>query len=477
MHQPIIAFLSGICLLGVGVANTVTAGAAVETATVEISTEVEPRHVILIIGDGMDDQQITIARNYLAGAAGRLELDRLPLRSTSHILTVEDNVEGKPVYVSDSANTATSMATGAVTSIGRISTTPGSDKDIPTIMELAAAAGYKTGIVTTANVTDATPAAFATHINFRLCENPELILDVTYSGIYLGECKNDLKANGGGGSLAEQLADSQVDVILGGGSKHFAIKAENSGDTVLEVARGKGFQTVSTAAEMTAAGYDKRLLGLFSPSTMPVRLRGEDGRAAEAPEVSFLHRFHEYLGEVTQPEPMNCEPNPDHAGMPSLRQMTETALAHLSYDNKRGFYLMIESASIDKQSHKRQPCGSIGEVEQLIEALQASLAFAEQHPRTLILVTADHSQAAQLIPEESLYADFPIPIYSPGKVAIIITPEGGRMAVNYATTTFQDEEHTGANVPLFGNRESLGLVPAFVQQPELFEIARDYLAL
>jgi hypothetical protein len=51
------------------------------------------------------------------------------------------------------------------------------------------------------------------------------------------------------------------------------------------------------------------------------------------------------------------------------------------------------------------------------------------------------------------------------------------MAINYATSTFMMEEHTGANVPLFGNAESLGLVPPFVRQPQLFEISRDYLGL
>lgn len=437
----------------------------------------EPRHVILIIGDGMDDQQITIARNYLAGATGRLELDRLPLRSTSQILTSQDKEDGKPVYVADSANTATSMATGKVTSRGRISTTPGSDQDIPTIVELASAAGFKTGIVTTASVTDATPSAFAAHISFRLCENPELILDITYSGIYLGNCKTDLKSNGGKGSIAEQLADSSVDVLLGGGSKHFALNAEGGSTSVLEMAGNKGFHTVTNAAQMAQASFDNRLLGLFSPSTMPVKLRGEDGRVAESPEPSILNHVHEYLGDVTQPPLMRCEPNPEFESVPTLKAMTDTALTHLANDNDRGFFLMIESASIDKQAHERNACGSIGELEQLNEALQSALAFAEQHPRTLILVTADHAQAAQLVPYESLFADYPIPVYTPGKIARLITPEGSHMAINYATTTFRMEEHTGANVPLFGNSEAVGLVPSFVQQTQLFEISRDYLGL
>lgn len=445
--------------------------------------QAEPRQVILIIGDGMDDQQVTIARNYLHGAAGRLLLDEMPVRSTAQVLTIQDSVDGKPVYVADSANTATSMATGVVTSRGRIATTAGSDQDIVTIAELAANAGLRTGIVTTASVTDATAAAFAAHVNLRLCENPDSMLDITVKDIPMGGCSDDLRANGGKGSVSEQLVDSGLHVILGGGSKHFAPTAEGSQLSVEDLAKKNGFHVVTTAAELaqakptTKTSSNQRLLGLFAPSTMPVRLRGEDDREAEEPETSLLNSIHPYLGDVTQPEPMRCEPNPDFSSVPTLQQMTDTALAHLSAQNTTGFFLMVESASIDKQAHERKPCGSIGELQQLEEVLASALKFARSHPRTLILVTADHAQAAQLIPYESLFAAFPIPIYSPGKVARIETPEGSHMAVNYATTTFFMEEHTGAAVPLWSNAEGVKRVPAFVQQTELFTIMRNYLGL
>jgi alkaline phosphatase len=51
------------------------------------------------------------------------------------------------------------------------------------------------------------------------------------------------------------------------------------------------------------------------------------------------------------------------------------------------------------------------------------------------------------------------------------------MSINYATSNFIMEEHTGATVPLFSNGEGLGRIPSFVQQPQLFEIIRDYLGL
>ena len=93
------------------------------------------------------------------------------------------------------------------------------------------------------------------------------------------------------------------------------------------------------------------------------------------------------------------------------------------------------------------------------------------------MVTADHAQAAQLVPAESLFSEFPIPIFTPGKVARIMTPEGSVMAVNYATNNFNMEEHTGAAVPLFSNDEGLERIPPFMQQSQVFTITRDYLGL
>ena len=65
--------------------------------------------VILIIGDGMDDQQVTMARNYLVGSRGRLMLDQLPFRGALQVQSVAENDPSRPEYVSDSASTATSL--------------------------------------------------------------------------------------------------------------------------------------------------------------------------------------------------------------------------------------------------------------------------------------------------------------------------------------------------------------------------------
>ena len=430
--------------------------------------------VILIIGDGMDDHQITIARNYLVGSRGKLLIDRLPLRSTAQVLTIDNENPDKAIYVADSANSATSMATGVVTSIGRIGTSAGDDKDLVNIVELAHRQGFKTGIVSTASITDATPASFYAHISTRDCENPDMMVGTDPYFDMVIDCSPDLKSNGGLGSISEQLIDSGVHVALGGGMKHFTPLSEGSDQTVLELAKESGYQLVSNATELDGSGAGK-LLGLFSPSTMPVMWRGQDDRAAEKPDPSFLNRIHSMLGSVTYPEPMDCESNPEYIDIPSISLMTQTALDRLTDEDERNFFLMVESASIDKQSHQRKACGSIGELKQLDESLAVAMKFAESHPDTLILVTADHGQAAQLVPERTLYSGIPVPVYTPGHVARINTSEGVIMAVNYATNDFVSEEHTGVNIPLLSNDVGQGSVPAMVTQPEIFDIIKSHL--
>jgi alkaline phosphatase len=441
------------------------------------ATDASPRNVILIIGDGMDDHQITIARNYLKGARGQLTLDRLPLRSATQVLTVAEDDPDRSVYVADSANSATAMATGIVSSRGRIATTAQTDEDVETIIEMAQTAGLKTGIVSTASITDATPASFIAHISSRGCENPDMMQDAKILDRVSVDCSQDMIANGGKGSIAEQMAASDVDVLLGGGAKHFRPNVEGSQHSVKQAAADNNFHIVQTLAGLQHAPSDKKLLGLFSEDTMPVRLRGENGRQAEKPTPSLLNYAHQYLGSVELPSPMTCEPNPDFKDIPNLRQMTEAALTHLNQNNNQGFFLVIESASIDKQSHDRNTCGHIGELEQLEESLQVALKFSDENSNTLILVTADHGQAAQMIPNESLFDAFGVPVYTPGHLVRVKTPEGSVMAVNYATNDFAIEEHTGVNVPLFANKAGLGLVPAMVAQPQIFELMKSYLRL
>ena len=430
-----------------------------------------PRNLILIIGDGFDDQHVTMGRNYLAGISGQLGLDTMPFRAAIQIETIDD--DGQPLYVADSANTATSLATGGVTNIGRIATDI-ADNDLTTIAERAIRAGWRVGLVTTSSLTDATPASFLAHVSSRSCEGPEEVLGSTYYGIPQPACLSDARDNGGPGSIMEQLVSSGAHVLLGGGDK-FLRQTTVDGITVAQLASDRGFNLVTRDTNLAAQPAPQRLLGTFDEETLEVRWQGDDARVGEATELSWLHHVSDYLGSATEPLPMSCEPNPDYQDTPSLVDMTSAALKQLSTDNDQGFFLMIESASIDKQSHKRNPCGSIGEIAQLEETLAAAREFASTHPNTAIIVTADHAQAAQILPEPTLYSNYPIPIYSPGLTARIRTPEGGMMRINYATNNGFSEEHTGANVPLFANEVIAPRLKPFMRQREVNEAMQQFL--
>ena len=434
-----------------------------------------PRSVILLIGDGFDDQHVTMGRNYLAGPDGTLLLDTMPIRGAVQVQTVDD--EGNWVYVADSANTATTLATGVVTNIGRVGTGP-SDEDVMTILEMAAAAGFGTGAVSTSSITDATPASFMAHVSKRICEGPETILGGEKYGLPFEGCYDDAKGNGGPGSIAEQILTSPVDVALGGGLLYFLEHLPDGQTSLLNTSEQHNAAVITEPEKLLSPiPAEKRLIGLFAEEHLPVRWQGKDGRKAESPDPSWLNALDWRLGSVEQPAVMSCESNPEYGNTPSLATLTQVAIERLTATSQKGFFLVIESASIDKQSHERNPCGSIGEIAQLEEALNVALNYANQQQNTMVLVTADHAQAAQIVPEPSLYDAIPVPVYSPGKVARVRLDDGTIMRINYATNNFESEEHTGANVPLFANEAARDYVGTYMRQQDVFEAMARFLDL
>lgn len=424
------------------------------------------RNLVLFVGDGMDDQNLTIARHYLAGQDGLLAMDKLPVRATVLPKTVSEISPEQPVYVGDSASGGTALATGAVTSRGRIATAPGTGEHRKTVLELAAAAGYGTGIVTTASVTDATPASFLAHINQRYCENPALMHVENYPAKgMITDCRAHGRAVGGGGSIAEQIALSAADLVIGGGRRHFARIAEGGVQTVRQIAGDNGFRVLEERSGLEDIRRYPRVLGLLADHTLPVRWQGVEEKKAVKIRRNKL------------PESFSCENNPAFSGTPTLEEMTEAALDHLDHHSDKGFFLMVESASIDKEIHRRNPCGHIGETEQLDEAVAAALAYAREHPDTLVLVTSDHGHAAQLIRETSDY--HATGHHPPGYFARILNPEGSIMGIGYATNNSDVmEEHTGTQVPLLVNGVGDDLrVPAFGDQTMIFDLMLQHLAI
>jgi alkaline phosphatase len=418
-----------------------------QTAT--IAGEIKPGHarnVILLIGDGMGDSEITVARNYAEGAAGEFKgIDALPLTGqyTTYSLT---KATGLPDYVPDSAATGSAWSTGTKTYDNAVSVNL-TGQPQKTLLELAKENGLKTGDVTTSEVQDATPAVQVAHISARSCYGPN---ETTAT------CTSEALENGGLGSITEQLLKTRPDVTLAGGATTFAQTAKAGpyvNKTLTQQAIERGYQLVSDKAGLagiTQANQTTPLLGLFAPGNLPVRWIGPaatNGGAA-LPAV-------------------RCTDNPARpATQPTLADMTTKAIKLL--ENPNGFFLQVEGASIDKQDHAADACGQIGETVDFDEAVQVAMAYARAKGNTSVFVTADHAHTSQIIEVGSS---------SPGKTVTLLTEDGAPMAINYGTSTTSSQQHTGTQLRIAGYGPQAANIVGLTDQTDLFFTIKRALAL
>ena len=415
------------------------------------------KNVIFFLGDGMGDSEITIARNYQVGADGRLRMDTLPLTGayTTYALTEAD--PSRIDYVTDSAASGTGWATGYKTSNGRISTFAGTGDavtEMPTILELAQRAGFKTGNVSTAEITDATPAVLNSHINDRGCQGPS----------NMANCTPFKKDNGGPGSIAEQTVDHHVNVVLGGGLARFQqpiTGGRYQGKTVVESAQAQGYTVVYDAASLAAA-QGNRILGLFNAGNMSLEWNGL--QATSFPGSGY-------------PNGQSCIEDQRPANEPSLAEMTTKAIDLLEDkqgNKRRGFFLQVEGASIDKQDHVESPCQQIGETVAFDKAIRVGLKFAQTHPDTLIVVSADHAHTSQIVPVPGNE-----PLGRPGTLSTLLTKgDGSLMTINYATRVHgQSQDHTGAEVRIAAQGPQAANVVGVTNQTDLFHTMSRALGL
>ncbi len=397
------------------------------------------KNVILLIGDGMGDSEITAARNYAEGAGGFFKgIDALPLTGQYTHYSL-DKKSRKPDYVTDSAASATAWSTGVKTYNGALGVDV-NGKANATILELAKAAGKATGNVSTAEIQDATPAALISHVISRKCYGPTATSE---------QCAVNALENGGQGSITEQLLNARADVTLGGGAATFAETAkagEWQGKTLREQAEIRGYQWVDNASGLAAiseVSQQKPLIGMFAPGNMPVRWQG--------PKAS-------YHGNIDKPA-VTCTPNPERdASVPSLAQMTGKAIELLK-GNEKGFFLQVEGASIDKQDHAANPCGQIGETVDLDEAVQKALEFARQDGNTLVIVTADHAHASQIVAPDTR---------APGLTQALNTKDGSVMAISYGNAEGDSQEHTGTQLRIAAYGPYAANVVGLTDQTDLF---------
>jgi alkaline phosphatase/streptomycin-6-phosphatase len=281
----------------------------------------------------------------------------------------------------------------------------------------------------------------------------------------MATCPQYKKSAGGPGSIVEQSLEHGVDVLLGGGKQRYDQVIDGGqfkGKTVLAAAQAQGYQVVTNADELGAAQAGTKLLGLFNSGNMSL----------------------EWSGDLAVPfpgsGPQRCKENQRPANEPSLAAMTTKAIRLLeqrqgvqqSVQGQVGFFLQVEGASIDKQDHAANPCGQIGETVAFDRAVKVALEYAKTHPRTLVIVTADHGHTSQIIPT-------PTPTdHSPGKFSTLITADGAQMTVNYATNLPNNsQEHTGTQVRIAAQGPQAASVVGVIDQTNLFQIMKHAMGI
>ncbi len=395
-----------------------------------------PKNVIFLLGDGMGTQEITAAR-YYQGVHSSLNVDRMPLTGFDTTWSVKPAASAPflPDYDPDSASTGTSWATGRKTIDERISQGPSSAIDVPgrnykTVLEQAQRAGKKVGDVSTAEITDATPAVLASHISLRDCQGPE----------NMDDCASEKKDAGGLGAIAEQEVDHKVDVLLGGGRNRFEqtiTGGDDAGQTVVESAQGKGYRYLTDADGLAGIERSRKpVLGLFTPGNMSLEWTGPAASTGKGND------------------PVACTEDQRPANEPSLADMTAKAIELL--ESRKGFFLQVEGASIDKQDHAANACGQLGETVAFDNAIGVALDYQHSHPDTLVVVTADHAHTSQIVSEDAEGDGLPT-----GYSTNLLTKDGQTLSLTYGTAGFggpgaapvaeiPSQQHTGAVVPVWG---------------------------
>ncbi|WP_408634132.1 alkaline phosphatase [Planococcus lenghuensis] len=209
---------------------------------------------------------------------------------------------------------------------------------VQTVLEAAKAQGKATGLVVTSEVTHATPAAFAAHVADR--QNMRAIADDYYDDRIDGAHK--------------------IDVLFGGG-RDLLIRSDRN---LVEEFQTDGYSYVDSRVELRQ-NRDSRVVGLFADRGLPYSIdRTND--------------------------------------VPSLAEMTESAIERLSRDDD-GFFLLVEGSQIDWAGHDNDIVAAMSEMADFEQAFQTAIDFAQEDGDTLVIATADHSVGGLSVGADGYY--------------------------------------------------------------------------
>ncbi|MDO2948808.1 alkaline phosphatase [Aeromonas simiae] len=338
--------------LGLALASTATSAA-------------DAKNVILFIGDGMGPAVLTATRLYKVGEEGDLEMMKLPyaarIKTFSNDAQTTDSAPSMAAYTTgvkmnnevigmSSDTVAVAPSNDANGNQGINNCTSDNGKPVPTLLELAKAAGKSVGAVTTTELTHATPAATYAHICHRNAAYAIAAQTVP-----------------GGAGFNSALKDG-VDVLMGGGANHWTpYSADNQkgradGRDLTKELQDQGYHYV-TDKHALAAVDSGRVLGLFSQTSHLDYDLIRQGQGAESTQ-------------------------------PSLSEMTAKAIDLLSA-NDQGYFLMVEGGRIDHALHGTIAKRALTDAVALDEAVKTALDKVDLK-ETLIVVTADHDHTMTL---------------------------------------------------------------------------------
>ena len=352
-----------------------------KTAQAQATQATKAKNVILFVGDGMGISTLTAARilqgqrNNQSGEEGYLSFEEFPYSAQVKTYNVD-------AQTPDSAGTMTAIISGVKTDVGVI----GVDEDIErgvcstvagneliTATELAEIKGLSTGIISTARITHATPAATYAKSADR---NWEDVSDMPEDAV-TGGCED----------IASQLVNFEknlearfvgtdvdgLDFVMGGGRRHFLPKDEtaNSTDAVSAI-EGDRTDERNLVTEWQTQ---------YPDATYVMDQTGFDAIADDATKVFGLFNESHMQYEADRAN--------DVAGEPSLTDMTTKAIEVLG-KNDNGFFLTVESGRIDHAHHAGNAYNALNDTIEFAKAVQAAVDNTNPE-ETLILVTADHS--------------------------------------------------------------------------------------
>jgi alkaline phosphatase len=349
------------------------------------------KNVIIFIGDAMGGSYRDAARmvarvdGYKDGYyPSLLEMDQMPV--SGHVMH-----NGAERIVSDSAATATHWSTGTKPYSGMLSVLPdGTDchwrrgpnvsqlenyRDNPRVESLLEYLkrrfGYRTGNVSTAYLTDATPAAQGAHTPSR-----STAFEIARQ------------------FLENPLLDGKpaFDVLLGGGKEDFDPDIRSDKRDLVAEFQKQGYRFVSTRTELNSVPAETgKLIGFFRrPNQVSTHASGLRATANGNMDVAYDKL------KLTRP---GSEPQPNFGAwtdQPFLDEMTRKAIEILSAGGKP-FALQVEGAHIDKQSHSNHFAGVVWDAIELDKAVGVARQWARARNDTLIVVSGDHDQTMVIV--------------------------------------------------------------------------------